>query len=937
MSIESNSSPTFHRRCHKWAWAILAVGTVLRLIAAAVLPLDPDETYDWEWSRRLAPGYYDHPPGVAVLIRGGTALFGTSPLGVRVCAILMGTLGLAALVGMARRLGGGAAAFRAAVLLTLLPIIGLLTGVATPDAPLLAAWALALATLERALAAQPRSGRSTGWWMLTGLALGLGLCSKYTAVLLPIGTLIAFLVHPDLRRRLAEPGPYLACLLALAVFAPVLIWNAEHDWVSFYHQAHNGLAASPGWPWERELNLLAGQLAVASPILFILLVGSAGRTVFRKSPIGLVLALTTLTPLAFFTFTALVRSVHANWPAPAYLGGAVLLSLTVGGGRFARWFWPGCVVAGCCLLLVLANAAMPFVPPRLVKVPPIESLGATSIAERVALVRTSLGRSGTKVWVAANSYQEASQLAFYLPDHPIVFALNLGSRGNQYDFWPQFHQVARKGDDLLLVLPEDDSGKAGVESRLRPFFESCESGEIVPRKGGTIELDRQRIWIFKGWRGTWQGAGLPLSPCESQENRNKGKEDRENGLEFPFFRAGEALSCDPGQAWDSPPGPKGGVFASVPTVFARFLRPFATGENAMIGWNQRKPLTAPVNLSQAPRAGQPGKFRPRVEELENRLLLTVGTFTEDYTDNTNPGQHGFDNSGVFTHSLTGVNNSFATDPSAPSPPDAYTVMNSFPGDGIDDVFFHPGANEMVQSVQVSGDALSTGAKVVVVGTGDTKTMTLSSGSWHTLGPISATDLGDHGVAIGAISHVQLFSGDYATNYDDVKITIVAAQSTPSPSPPPSSGSTAPVHVRFRLDARSAVGRNAVIAYILDSTPTGQGVRPGQRNIQHWAKTSGHQVILFTKDDTAGATAEIDLAPGQKLLFGLRHQDPPGSPLQTFLSWHQSPVRFMKAVVKGGVQFRVEDDFSNPDYDYNDVVFTGTASSTRSLRGLIIVS
>src|ERR1017187_3877065 len=61
----------------------------LRLVAAAWTPLTFDEAYYWMWSKHLAGGYYDHPPGVAVVIRLGTMMAGDTELGVRLVSILL--------------------------------------------------------------------------------------------------------------------------------------------------------------------------------------------------------------------------------------------------------------------------------------------------------------------------------------------------------------------------------------------------------------------------------------------------------------------------------------------------------------------------------------------------------------------------------------------------------------------------------------------------------------------------------------------------------------------------------------------------------------------------------------------------------------------------------------------------------------------------------
>ncbi|HTK46544.1 MAG TPA: hypothetical protein VL328_01030, partial [Gemmatimonadaceae bacterium] len=93
------------------ALAVTAAAWLVRVAFAARLPLFPDETYYWDWSRRLAGGYFDHPPMIAVLIRAGTALgsalgAGPLPLAVRFFPVLAGGLAGLAAVAIARRLAG---------------------------------------------------------------------------------------------------------------------------------------------------------------------------------------------------------------------------------------------------------------------------------------------------------------------------------------------------------------------------------------------------------------------------------------------------------------------------------------------------------------------------------------------------------------------------------------------------------------------------------------------------------------------------------------------------------------------------------------------------------------------------------------------------------------------------------------------------------------
>jgi hypothetical protein len=111
------------------------------------------------------------------------------------------------------------------------------------------------------------------------------------------------------------------------------------------------------------------------------------------------------------------------------------------------------------------------------------------------------------VFIGADRYQEASELAFHLPDHPEIFSLNLSGRPNQYDLWPSFPDRAQPGDSLILVV-DDVTGIHPVAEALASHFSSM-------RQGGRISLSRDgelvknlRIWLLDGWRGTWPKRAL---------------------------------------------------------------------------------------------------------------------------------------------------------------------------------------------------------------------------------------------------------------------------------------------------------------------------------------------------------------------------------------------------------------------------------------------
>src|SRR5947207_7131211 len=221
-------SPSDARLARETTLAVLAL-VALRLVAAAWTPLTFDEAYYWMWSKHLASGYYDHPPMVAVVIRLGTLIAGDTEFGVRLVSILLALpMSWAIYQAAAILFGSRRVAASSAILLnvTLMAAVG--TMIVTPDAPLLVASCFLLFSLAKVL----ESGRGV-WWLAVGAAAGCALLSKYTALFFGPAILIWLVAVPKLRRWMISLWLYLGGLVALLMFAPVILWNADQPRVSF--------------------------------------------------------------------------------------------------------------------------------------------------------------------------------------------------------------------------------------------------------------------------------------------------------------------------------------------------------------------------------------------------------------------------------------------------------------------------------------------------------------------------------------------------------------------------------------------------------------------------------------------------------------------------------------------------------------------------------
>jgi 4-amino-4-deoxy-L-arabinose transferase-like glycosyltransferase len=514
MRLSFTSMPT-HESTHEsdpiaWrnAWLVLAVAIAVRFAAAALVPLAPDETYYWEWSRRLAAGYLDHPPAIALFVRAGTLVLWATPLGVRIGSVLAGALASVVLVRASGALGGDRAMLRAAAIIACMPLAQIGLALATPDAPLLLFWALALAALIPALRSESTSRERMLAWALLGLALGCALSSKYTALLLASGLAVAVIARRSQLPPLARPGACAALAIALLVFAPNVIWNAQHGWVSFGFQITHGLAAHRGTALQHELRLLGAQVGLVTPLLLAIL----GAAVYdalrvRNDTLRIAFAIVATATWLFFVATALRAAVEPNWQAPAYLS-AIVLAASSRAQRSRTFFRAALVLAALTTLVIYAHAIAPFVPVNPTLDPTEAGFGWSTLAVHVDSARADAPRDVT-TWIAGERYQEASELAFHLADHPITFTIDVQGRANQYDLWPSFASRARIGDRLVLVLGLYTRADADpVIAALAPHFAHVSLREVVALRRGSIVRASRRIWVLDGWRGDWPQAEL---------------------------------------------------------------------------------------------------------------------------------------------------------------------------------------------------------------------------------------------------------------------------------------------------------------------------------------------------------------------------------------------------------------------------------------------
>jgi 4-amino-4-deoxy-L-arabinose transferase-like glycosyltransferase len=410
--------------------AVVTALTALRVIYASLIDLRTDEAYYWTWSKESVLSFLDHPPMIAWFIRFGTAIFGDTNLGVRFAGILAMLVTQLLLADIVRRVTHDV---RAIILVVLMPeaalYYGLLMAKVSPDValiPFAVAMIWALIRLEES--GNPR------WWLAAGVFAGLSLLSKYTAVML-IPAVLAFMLVPDWRRRwLLSPYPWLAALIAVVLFLPVLIWNAQHDWASFRFQLVRAIATH-----ELSLRTVADfiglQLGLVGFILLpVVLSGvalTAWRGYLRGNAAAVLLSTAVIVPFGYFFWKSLSLRVGDTWPMFMWPAGFAATAINIAMLPREGWsasmirstiLWANIAIVSGIVMVVMVFLYYVVSPWNFIgKTDPIGGeAGYEQVADRARAELQEVGAT----WIATTDYRTYAMLRWYFNGRVPVIQIN---------------------------------------------------------------------------------------------------------------------------------------------------------------------------------------------------------------------------------------------------------------------------------------------------------------------------------------------------------------------------------------------------------------------------------------------------------------------------------------------------------------------------------
>jgi 4-amino-4-deoxy-L-arabinose transferase-like glycosyltransferase len=451
--------------------------TALRLVLCACVPLVPDEAYYYAWSAHLQPGYFDHPPMVALMIRLGTLLAGPTVLGIRLLGPVLAAFGTWFVWDAGERLfPHRQAGLYAALFLNATLMVGAGSIIMTPDTPLLFFWAAGLAALARLV-----ESRDPRWWLAVGAAAGGMLLSKYTGLLFIVAVFIWAVTMPMGRAWLRTPWPWVGLLLALAIFAPDIAWNAAHHWVSYLKQGSRTTGFEIGRTAQFAGEFTVGQIALATPVIFGLCAWGLWRLGWMPGPGATLVIWLTVVPVVVFLEHCLSGRVQPNWAAIAYPS-ACLAAAALPMAALRRWARPavavGIVLTGVAYAQALAS---PLPVPARFDPTALQLAGWPELAKAAAALAPA--------FVTSDDYATTAELAYEAPKSvPVVGFVRKFDARWQYFSLPPANETGVAGILVTRRLDAPCAVSYGTVTRARggSVIDTYRLCRFVPKSGGVL-------------------------------------------------------------------------------------------------------------------------------------------------------------------------------------------------------------------------------------------------------------------------------------------------------------------------------------------------------------------------------------------------------------------------------------------------------------------
>lgn len=511
------------RMYKKQLFYLVLIASIVRLIAAAMLELGNDEVYYYTYALHLQSNYFDHPPGVAWLIRFFSLnLTFTHEAFIRLGSVVFAAIGTLLSFHIGSFVRNARTGWYAALLYNTSIYSCVIAGTfILPDSPQVVCW-LAGLYYSVILVQRTAEGKSISpWtWVMIGVLNGLCIMCKVHGVFLWGGLGLYILLYQ--RKLLSSPWLYVSALITAAIISPILIWNIQNQFVTWNYHSNRVEVNTFSLDTDSFLQTIFGQLFYNNPLNVIAItiaVIYAGRRVLVQKATQRILLLCGLPIIIMTTGVSLFRSVLPHWSGPGFLSlhflAAAYFDYTAAGSskRAGKTHWLLKTATVLITVVMVGGIGLIRLYPGTIGSKDKESYGETDFTldlygwRQFGAVYANWYRqreqegvlqAGTKI--VCNKWFPAAHEEYYLARKTNSPVIGLGDINDlhHYAWLNRLRPSLQKGENALCIVPSNYPDNPATT--YGKWFASAELLQTFAQTRGGKPCRYFKVYLLKGYK-----------------------------------------------------------------------------------------------------------------------------------------------------------------------------------------------------------------------------------------------------------------------------------------------------------------------------------------------------------------------------------------------------------------------------------------------------
>ena len=481
---------------HLTAIKIIAIGFIIRIFAAVIIQPGFDESYYGVYSFFPALGYFDHPPFVAFTAGFGLWITGIyTALTLRLGALILFVFTSFLLYYLARQIYGERPAIWSLILFHLTPYFMFGMGAfVIPDNALGLFWLLFLFSLYKVQQSdEPR------WFLLSGVAFGLSMMSKYHGIFLAAALFIVLLFYKDWRKYFKSIYLYIGFLTGIIFFLPNLYWNSENDWITLLTQFGKGASGGFNFSFGSLLQAILVQAAYLLPWNMYIYIKASVDTSRDDNNKDNWLIPFVFIPIVIFTLIGGTRQILPHWPMPGYLAAIIITGKWLSQLEIKprkRLLWTSGIVGGVLISFILFQSITGIVPIIRHGDLTLDGQGWRNV---IHYLEDKHGMSDKENFLIGHKWFTGGEMAFAAESNYTTAVFNTHSP-HGFAYWVDHRSIA--GKDGFFITSERYN--FNPQDKFSRYFENITFVDSVYtyRKSG-IEAQIFTVWKCKGYKGNF--------------------------------------------------------------------------------------------------------------------------------------------------------------------------------------------------------------------------------------------------------------------------------------------------------------------------------------------------------------------------------------------------------------------------------------------------